>query len=294
MNFAWPSLGAGTGGPEWIFAAVFGAAALGFVALAMIGTRAAAGYRVRFATEVGGRLHRAFVFVDSGRLLAMGMLVAVAAALAVTWASASAAAGVITALVCGLVPRLLLGRLRRRREARFRDQIPDLIGLVAGGLRAGNGLAQALAQAAAEIPPPASQELRLLLREQHLGATLERCLIGLETRMPLEETRLLVAALRVAASSGGSVAAALDALAETTRRKIALEGRIRALTAQGRLQALVMGLLPFALAGVLFAIDPVSMGALFRSGIGLAVCLFVLVSQAAGIYLIRRIVAIEV
>lgn len=280
--------------PGWVLVAVFGAAAFAFAACVILGAAAAAGYRQRFAAEVGARLHRAFVFIDASRLLVLGALLAVAAALVATLASGSAAAGVGAALACGLLPRLLLHRLRRRREARFRDQIPDLIGLVAGGLRAGNGLAQALGQAAAEIAPPASQELRLLLREQHLGASLERCLAGLEARMPLEETRLLVAALRVGAATGGSVSGALEALAETTRRKIALEGRIRALTAQGRLQALVMGVLPFALAAVLFVIDPVSMGALFRSGIGLAVCLAVLVTQAAGIYLIRRIVAIEV
>ncbi len=293
MNSLW-SLPGTSSGPAWVLAAVFAAAALGFAVLALVGMRAAAGYRRRFATEVGSGLRRAFVFVDSGRLLGVGAVLASATATVVILLSGNVLAGVAAALACGFLPRLLLRRLRRRREGRFRDQVPDLIGLVAGGLRAGNGLSQALAQAAAEIPPPAGQELQLLLREQHLGASLERCLTNLEVRMPLEETRLLVAALRIGAATGGSVAGALDSLAETTRRKIALEGRIRALTAQGRLQALVMGLLPFALAGVLFAIDPESMRALFGTGIGLAVCSFVLVSQAAGIYLIRRIVAIEV
>lgn len=293
MNSLW-SLSGASPGTALVLAAVFAAAALGFVVMALIGTQAAHGYRQRFAAEVGMRLRRSFVFVDSGRLLGAGVLLAVATALAAVLVSGNVLVGVAAALGCGFVPRLLLRRLRRRREARFRDQVPDLIGLVAGGLRAGNGLSQALAQAAAEMPAPAGQELQLLLREQRLGASLERCLTNLEVRVPLEETRLLVAALRIGAATGGSVAGALDSLAESTRRKIALEGRIRALTAQGRLQALVMGLLPFALAGVLFAIDPASMHALFGTGIGLAVCAFVLISQAAGIYLIRRIVAIEV
>ena len=293
MSGLWPWSGTSSES-AWLLAAVFAAAALGFAVMALVGMSAASSYRRSFETEVGARLRRAFVFVDSSRLLGVGAALAIATAIVGILVSGNVPAGVAAALGCGLLPRLLLRRLRRRREGRFRDQVPDLIGLVAGGLRAGNGLSQALAQAGAEIPAPAGQELQLLLREQHLGASLERCLTNLEVRMPLEETRLLVAALRIGAATGGSVAGALDALAETTRRKIALEGRIRALTAQGRLQALVMGLLPFALAGVLFAIDPDSMRALFSTGIGLAVCSFVLVSQAAGIYLIRRIVAIEV
>jgi len=276
-----------------LFAVFAGAAAL--LALGtLLGRRFARQHRERFERAIGVRMRESFLFVDTARLFVLQHLATAAAALAAWVLTGHWQLALLVALAAGALPSLLLRRLRRRRIEAFRQQMPDLLMLVAGGLRAGSGLGQALAQAAAEIELPARQEIGLLLREQRLGVALDEALGGLARRMPIEETTLFASALRIGAESGGSMAATLESLAEAMRRKLAIEGKIRALTAQGRLQAWVMGTLPAVLAALLFLVEPVAMRALVDTWQGWAVSATVIALQAVGVAMIRRIVAIDV
>lgn len=166
--------------------------------------------------------------------------------------------------------------------------------LVASGLRAGLSLGQSLQQTAGEVAAPARQELQLLLREQRLGAPFDQALAGLERRMPIEEVTLLAAALRISRETGGNLAETLEALGESMRKKVAIEGKIRALTAQGRLQGWAMGLLPVVVAGLLWVVEPVAMSALVSTWFGLATCVAILVMQLLGLHFIRRVMRIDV
>jgi len=274
--------------------AVFAAAAALLGVGTLLGQRFARLHRHRFEHAVGARMRESFLFVDTARLFVLQHVVTVLATLAAWLASGRWQVALLAALLAGALPSLLLRRLRRRRVESFRQQMPDLLMLVAGGLRAGSSLGQAIAQAAAEIGLPARQELGLMLREQRLGVGLDESLAGLVHRMPIEETTLFASALRIGAEAGGSMAATLESLAEAMRRKLAIEGKIRALTAQGRLQAWVMGALPAVLAALLFMIEPVAMRALVDTWQGWAVSATVLALQAAGVAMIRRIVAIDI
>jgi tight adherence protein B len=144
------------------------------------------------------------------------------------------------------------------------------------------------------MPPPASQELALNQRQQRMGMRFDEALAGLARRMPLEETVLFVTALRRGVNAGGDMAQTLESLAVAVRSKLALEGKVRALTAQGRLQAWVMGLLPFVMLGLLAVVEPGMVDILLGTREGLAVCGFVLVSEAIGVAMIRRIVMVDV
>jgi tight adherence protein B len=132
-----------------------------------------------------------------------------------------------------------------------------------------------------------------MLREQRLGASFEAALAGLERRVPLEETLLLCAALRISRHTGGHLAQTLEALADALRRKIALEGKIRSLTAQGRLQGWAMGLLPAVCALALALIEPEAMAMLVTTPLGWVTCAVLLLMQALGIHGLRRIVSID-
>ncbi len=272
----------------------FGAASALLALVVRHGTRYAARHRERFEHGVGMRMREAFLFVDATRLFALQHLLTLSAALAAWWATNAWPAALAVAFAAALLPRGALAILRRRRLEAFRQQMPDALMLVAGGLRSGSGLMQALAQAASEIAPPARHEFGLLLREQRLGVSLDDALASFGRRVPIEESLLFASALRIGAAAGGSMAATLESLAESMRRKLAIEGKIRALTAQGRLQAWVMGALPALLAAVLFLIDPVSMRMLLASWQGWVVCAAVMLLQAIGFVAIRRIVAIDV
>ncbi|MFO1300399.1 MAG: type II secretion system F family protein [Burkholderiaceae bacterium] len=281
--------------PLWpVLAAVFAGAAALLALGTLVGRRYAQRHRERFERAVGARMRESFLFVDPSRLFALQHLLAALATLAAWTLTGRWQVALLVALAAGALPSLMLRRLRRRRLEAFRQQMPDLLMLVAGGLRAGSGLGQALAQAAAEIGLPARQELGLLLREQRLGVGLDDALAGLTRRVPIEETTLFASALRIGAEAGGSMAATLESLADATRRKLAIEGKIRALTAQGRLQAWVMGALPAVLAALLFLVEPTAMRALVDTWQGWVVSAVVVVLQAIGVALIRRIVSIDV
>ena len=251
-------------------------------------------YRERFVRGVARRLQRSHIYVDATRLLTLNLAGAVLATAAALLLSGSAVFALMVALACGLVPRTALWWLRRQRLAALRQQLPDIAMLLAGGLRAGMSLNQAMAQAAAEVAAPFRQELELMLREQRMGAQFDAALTGLERRAPLEETLLLCAALRISRQTGGNLAQTLESLADVLRRKIVLEGKIRALTAQGRLQGWAMGLLPLLCGLALSFIEPDGMVLLVTSGVGWATCAVLLIMQALGLHFLRRIVKVDV
>ncbi len=272
----------------------FVAGLVAFIAVATALPPLLARYRSRFASGIDRDLGRAFVFIDAGRLLVAHLAIVVLLTGLVAWSTGRAAPAIAVAVALAALPRLSLLVLRRRRRQRFRLQVPELIDLIAGGLRAGHGLAVVTAELSHRMPPPASQELALIQRQQRMGMRFDEALAGLARRMPLEETVLLVTALRLGANAGGDMAQTLESLAAAVRRKLALEGKVRALTAQGRLQAWVMGLLPFAMLALLGLVEPGMVDALLGTRAGLAVCGFVLLSEAIGVALIRRIVTVDV
>ena len=173
-------------------------------------------------------------------------------------------------------------------------QLPDIADSIAGSLRAGLGLGQAIARVAQHQPPPAAQEFALLVREHRLGIPLEQALSDLAVRSDLRDLHMLVATLGIARDLGGGLAEALERLGSSIRRRLVMEDRIGALTAQGRLQGIVMGVLPIALGAVLFVLEPVQMRKLFTDPVGWLTIGGILLLELGGLMLLRRIVSIRV
>ena len=202
---------------------------------------------------------------------------------------------VVAAIVAlGALPSLLIRHLGAQRRKLFARQLPDAMMLIAGAVRAGASMTLALRQMASELPAPGGQEFELMLRELRLGVTLDDALLNLERRMGCDDLRLFGAAVRIANESGGNLAETLERLADTIRKKMALEDKIMALTAQGRMQGWVMVLLPLGVGAALFAIEPTAMAPLLHSWQGWIVCSVVAVLEIVGLLFIRRIMAIDI
>jgi len=250
--------------------------------------------RDAFTEQAGVRLSEAFLFIDPSRLWIAAMVLAgIAASLTMVltqlWILAAAAA------IAGMVlPGRWLNRLRLRRQQRFDVQLPDALLALAGGLRAGSSVQGAVGHVVSEADAPLGQELGLMLRQQRLGVSFEDALLNLQERLPTEATVLLVSSLRIASDTGGNLADALERIASTVRSRLHMEGRIRALTAQGRLQALVVGLLPALLLLVLHKLEPEAMAELWRTPMGWATLAILVMMETCGLWLIRRIVRIDV
>jgi len=251
-------------------------------------------YRERFGREVRSELQAAFLFTNVSHLFVLNVSgVAIGAGLTY-WLTRHPAPAIVVALLLSIVPRLCLRQIRRRRLKAFREQLPEVLSLLSVSLKAGAALNTALGELAEQMPPPARQEITMVLREQRMGRSLDDALSSLETRMPLEETMLLVSSMRLGLKAGGSLAETLRMLSASMRRRLMLEGKIRALTAQGRMQAWVMGLLPFGVLGALLFMQPELAELYFATIEGLSVLALVVALQAAGAWVISRMVAIDV
>ena len=234
------------------------------------------------------------IFIDTRQLLAVNLVLIAVFPLVVWLVTQSPVLTAAVAVAMLFFPQWLVRRLRERRLKRFIYQLPDGLLMLASSLRSGMGLNAALEILAQEQPAPLSQEIALLLRQQRLGKSLSDALSLLEARLPLEEFRLFTAALRISRSVGGNLADTLESLSHTLIRKAEVEGKIESLTAQGRIQALVMTGLPILLILVLRVMQPGPMSYLFHSLAGWAVLALIFILEVAGFFFIRKIVAIEI
>ncbi|MDO5102219.1 MAG: type II secretion system F family protein [Lautropia sp.] len=287
--------GAGWDGWFWLAAVALALAVIAAALVMMPGmAKAGEGYHRHFSGRVGRGMKELLLYVDVNRLFRANLLLGGMACLVVWFLTRSWVLVVAALLAAGALPSLLIARLSHVRRQRFAQQLPDAMMLVAGGIRAGASMTLALRQMAAELPAPGGQEFELMLRELRLGVTLDDALLNLERRMACDDLRLFGAAVRIANESGGNLAETLERLADTIRKKIALEEKIVALTSQGRMQGWVMVCLPFGVACALFVLEPDSMAPLIHTWQGLVVCALVVVLELMGLMFIRRIMAIDV
>ena len=250
-------------------------------------------YRAVFTERTHVRLREMFLFVDVSRLYALNVSL-LPLAFAGGWWLGGPALGAGAAAIAALSPWLATRWLRRRRLTALEQQLPDALLMLSGGLKAGGSLSGAIQQYVREARPPLSQELDLLLREQRLGVSLDEALEALGRRVPLQSMVLAVCAMRIATETGGGLAEALERASSTLRSKLAMESKIGALTAQGKLQALVVGLLPLGMLYAMLKLEPADTGLLFTTHLGWGVLAVIGVLECFGVLLIRRIVAIDV
>ncbi|QNM97790.1 type II secretion system F family protein [Chitinimonas koreensis] len=251
-------------------------------------------YQQVFSDHARAHLEQMFVFVDISQLFAVNVILVIAGGMLAWLFSGNMVIGAIAAGALAVFPRFLVRIVRERRHKKLREQLPDASMLISGALRAGAALPAAMAQMVAEMPVPISQEFDLLLREQRIGVEFESALENLEKRVPLEEYALFCAALKIARETGGNLAETLERLSDTLRQKAAIEGKIRALTAQGKLQGWVVGLLPVLLIFFLFKLEPVAMHPLFTTWYGWVVVGIIAVMEGLGAIVIKKIITIDV
>jgi tight adherence protein B len=259
-----------------------------------IGVTGLTRYRESFTQRANFRLRELFLFIDPSRLFALNVSFLVISA-AITWViTQSWVLCLMACIVVALLPRMTLRYMRQKRLDNLEQQLPDALLMVASGMRAGASLTLAIQQLVMESKPPISQEFEMMLREQRLGVSLDTALENMNERVHLQSVTLMVSAMRIANETGGGLAESLERAAQTLRSKIAMEGKIKALTAQGKMQAVVVGLLPILLIFVLIKMEPEAMQMLWTTRIGYATLAAIAVFEFFGITMIRKIVAIDV
>jgi tight adherence protein B len=257
-------------------------------------TRAASDYRTHFKAEASASLGDLFLFVDPDKLFRINLVV-VMMVVAVTWlATGLWVPAILAAIFMFFLPRAIYALMLKRRMATFVLQLPDALLAIAGAMKAGSSLVQAMEIMVSETRGPISQEFGLFQREMRIGVGYDDALASLVKRVPGEELRLVVAGMRISREIGGNLAETLERIADTLRRKNEMEGKIKALTSQGKLQGLVMSGLPIFLGLVLYQMEPEHMGRLFSEIYGWAALTVIIVMECVGYFFIRKIVSIDV
>jgi len=192
------------------------------------------------------------------------------------------------------LPKAFFYIQKARRKDKLNAQLVSAIEMLANAMKAGTNLHQALKLIPQEMETPISQEFALLLREMELGLKLEDALNNLVKRTESSEYELVATAINVSRESGGNLAEVFDRIADTIRERFLMLGKIKTLTAEGRMQGLFVGILPFLLGILMMVIDPDKMVPFFTSFIGYILLGVVLLLVLMGTFLIRKITTIEV
>lgn len=193
-----------------------------------------------------------------------------------------------------ILPRLILRRLADRRQDRLRAELPDALDMLANSIRAGLTLPQAIARNLRRFPAHVGAEFARILCDTRLGYSIGTAFDNFGERLPIPEVRMVVIASKIGVSHGGNLAESYAMLSALVRDNLAFEEELRAMTTEGRMQALVMSCLPFALLAILFLVRREIVLPLFQTGAGLVTLLVMTAMQALAYVWIRKIVEVRV
>lgn len=195
----------------------------------------------------------------------------------------------LCAVVVAVSANFVLTYLTKRRLLKFADQLEVTLRLMASSVRVGLGLQQALAAVVREMPEPTRYEFSRMIGRNNIGVPLVDALDDLAERMPAHESFMLAKVIRIHSTTGGNLARILEQLASTIKERRRLQRKVRALTSEGRMGALVLELLPLVLGFFIIATQADMATALFTSTPGHVTLLLVAVFEILAIYTLQRI-----
>jgi len=193
-----------------------------------------------------------------------------------------------------LVPRWIIAYLRNRRFAQVNDQLVDGLTLISNALRSGLSLPQALDLLVKEMKPPISDEFGVVLKEHKLGLLLDEALINLTKRVPVDDLDMLVTSVTTIRETGGNLTEVFDVIAKTITERKKVEGKIKAMTAQGMMQGFMMCAIPPVLGLAFYLLDPNYMLPMLTSVMGILMLLVMVAMDLMGIWMMLSIVKIDV
>jgi len=178
--------------------------------------------------------------------------------------------GLLLALMCPVIGRMWLSMLADRRRKAFGRQLDEILQMMAGSLRAGYSLPQAVATISQEAGDPVAQEFARVTNEARVGRSMMDSLDDLARRMRNEDFYWITQAIGINREVGGNLADVLDNVSKTIRERTQMKRQVAALAADGTLSAIILMLLPFVIALVLFVVSPAYISKLFAEPLGWA------------------------
>jgi tight adherence protein B len=203
-------------------------------------------------------------------------------------------AGMLLAGFGWILPGMWLSSKKNKRAKAFGDQLPDMLTMMTGSLRAGYGLLYAISVVEKEMPEPIASEFGRVLRETALGYSLSDALDHLVTRVQNDDLELIVTAVHIQSEVGGSLADVLETISRTIRERIQLKGQIRAITSQQKMTGTVLTALPFVMGTLLFLISPDYMSGILTPGWPMIMPISAIIMIIMGNFAMNRITKIDI
>ena len=201
---------------------------------------------------------------------------------------------VAAALSLGVSPLLYLRRKQKKRMRKLQGQLPDGLDLIARALKAGHAFTTGMRLAADEFEDPLGTELDETLDEINFGVSVSDALSNLANRLDSPDVRYFVVSVLIQRTTGGNLAEILENIARLIRERIKFQGKVRVLSAEGKLSAVILIALPFVIVIALRFLNPKYMNTLFTDPAGRIMAGTAVVMMTLGALVMKKIITIEV
>lgn len=205
-----------------------------------------------------------------------------------------AVAGLGAAILGWKLPRPLVDYFENKRKKLYESQMVDALNLLANGIRAGLTMPQAIGMVVDELPAPVSQEFNLVLQQAKIGVPLDEALENLKKRLYTEDNEMFVTSVNILRETGGNLAEVFDTITVVIRERLRLQLKIDTYIASGKIQAYIIGCMPFAMILMFGSGDPDYFPLLFGTMLGVVALLVICGMVALGMFVILKIIDIKV
>lgn len=202
--------------------------------------------------------------------------------------------GALLAAVAATIPFLALGIAAKRRTGKLHGQLPDILMILAGSLRAGHSFLEALDMVAQEVGEPGAGEFGRVVAEIRLGRSVPNAMDAMALRIGSDDFKWALLAVNIQREVGGNLAEVLDTVSDTMRDREGIRRQIQVLTAEGRLSVAILAGLPVGVALYLSWVNPDYLSLLFNNGLGLLMTGVSVLMLGLGIVWMRKVVKIDV
>lgn len=205
-----------------------------------------------------------------------------------------ALAAMATPVLALILPSMLLMRTRHARLLKLEEQLPEAADFIGRALRAGHSFANVLQMVGEEMPDPIAGEFKFAYEEINYGVPMNEALHNLALRVPLTDLRYLVIAVLIQRESGGNLAEVLGNISRLIRARLRLLAQVRVMSAEGRMSAWILGLLPLGVMGLMVVANPAYVRVLWTDPVGIRLMWYAGAMAAAGVLWMRKLIRIRV
>ncbi|MCP3098567.1 type II secretion system F family protein [Myxococcus sp. K15C18031901] len=250
-------------------------------------------YQERYVAKSMNDLSDMFLFIDARQMLVLNIACMCLLGI-LSYIIFNPILAVLATVFGFFLPMLMVKHYRKRRIKKFNVQLVDALQAMANAFKAGLTFPQAIEHVAREAMAPLSQEFGLFVKEVKLGVPLEEALINMGRRVGSDDLELVVVSTNIARQLGGNMAEMFETISTVIRERFRLEGKIDALTSQGKLQGWIVAAMPAVLGMVLNYMRPDLMEPMMDHYFGWILVVIIAIMEVMGILIIRRIVNIDI